>query len=379
MNRPHEPEIAAIRDRLAAIGDPWIAGETRLSLLPDRLRRVRLGVPVPRMEEAAARAGQPARMAAAAYAASGQTVVAATAPAAALPLSFDLRDVGGRDFVTPVRDQGDCGSSAAFGTLAALETTAAYTRGAPGLNLDLAEAHLFYGHARKRGYTSASGSWVDELFDDVAGEGVTFEDYFPYLDNGSGAPNPDWPNRMAKAAGVTDLTGNPAAIKQHLFSYGAVAACLTMHDDLFHYTGGVYRHTTEDIRGGHCVALIGWDDLQGCWLAKNSWGTSWGEEGFFRIAYGDSYIEDYPASRPTVFGCTAVHLRAWLPAQRALRLFSTANDASAWAYLEHLGWTHLGSGPHKLAVLTHAQASGQPVTPFVNGDELATVHVNDTN
>jgi C1A family cysteine protease len=318
-------------------------------------------------------------MAAEALAASGQTVVAATAPAATLPASFDLRDVAGRNFVTPVRDQGDCGSCGAFGTVAALETTAAYTRGAPGLNLDLAEAHLFHGHARERGYTAESGSWVDDLFDDVAARGVTFEDYFPYRDNGSGAPNPDWPNRMAKAAGVTDLTGDPAAIKQHLYSYGAVAACLTVQPDFFHYTGGVYRRTTEEILGGHCVALIGWDDRQGCWIAKNSWGTAWGEEGFFRIAYGDSFIEDYPSSRPTVFGCTAVHLRAWLPAQQALRLFATINDASGWAYLEHLGWTRLADGPHKLAALTHARANGYPVTPFVNGNDLATVQVPNTN
>jgi C1A family cysteine protease len=377
MSRPHEPEIAAIRESLAALGDPWLAGETRLSHLPDRLRRARLGVPSPTGEEIAARTGQPARMAREALAAAGQSVVVATAPAATLPEYFDLRDVGGRNFVTSVRDQGNCGSCVSFGTLAALETTAAYTRRAPGLNLDLSEAHLFHGHARAHGYTCSSGSWPDDLFDDAAGKGVTFEDYFPYQDNGSGAPNPDWPNRMARAAGVTDLTGNPAAIKQHIFSYGAVAACFVVRADFFHYRGGVYRATTDQGNGGHCVALIGWDDRAGCWIAKNSWGTGWGEDGFFRIAYGDSFIEDYPGDRPTVFGCTAVHLRAWLPAQRALRLFATANDANGWAYLENLGWTHLAGGPHgttnKLAILTHARASGYPVTPFINGNDLSTV------
>ncbi|MBP2321240.1 C1A family cysteine protease [Kibdelosporangium banguiense] len=381
MSRPHEPEIAAIRESLAALGDPWQAGETRISRLPDRLRRVRLGVPAPTEGELEARAGQPERMAAQALQAAGRPVVAATAPASSLPAVFDLRDVSGRDFVTSVRDQGNCGSCVSFGILAALETTAAYTRGAPGLNLDLSEAHLFHGHARERGYTCESGSWPDDLFHDSTAKGVTFEDYFPYQDNGSGSPNPDWPNRLAKAAGVTDLTGDPAAIKQHIFGYGAVATCFVVRDDFFHYRSGVYRATTTQGSGGHCVALIGWDDHEGCWLAKNSWGTGWGEDGYFRIAYGDCFIEDYPSSRPTVFGCTAVHLRAWLPAQRALRLFATANDANGWAYLENLGWTHLAGGPHsttnKLAMLTHARASGHPVTPFINGNELSTVQVAD--
>lgn len=363
MSRPPEPEIAVRRGHLAALGHPWRAGQARLSS--------RLGVPAPAGMDA--RDGQAERMTAAALAAVGQPVVAATAPASTLPKSFDARDVGGRDFVTAVRDQGDCASGAAFGVLAMVETTAAFTRRVPGLNLDLAEAHLFHG----RGDTAQSGAWPADLLDDAARTGVTFEDYFPYRPNGSGTADPDWPNRLAKPSGVTDLTGDPAAIKQHIFGHGAVAACFAVHTDFFHYRGGVYERTVADLAGGHCVALIGWDDDAQCWIAKNSWGTGWGENGFCRIGYGECLVEDYPGPRPSVLGCTAVHLRAWLPAQRALRLFATANDANGWAYLENLGWTHLAGGPrgttNKLAMLTHARASGRPVTPFVNGNELSTV------
>lgn len=342
MSRPHEQEIAAIRETLAALGDPWHAGETGLSHLSDQARRVRLGVPAPRTGEVVARAD----VAEAALAAAGRSVVAATAPAGTLPTSFDLRDVSGRDFVTPVRDQGDLGASASYGVIAVLEATAAYTRGVPGLNLDLSENHL-----RDR-----AGEYVAGNFAVASGEGVTFEDYFP--DNGT--LNPDWPNRKARAAGVTDLTGDPAAVKQHLFSYGPVAAAVLVHTDFFHYTGGVYQPTaTPD--GGHCVALVGWDDHAACWIAKNSWGTDWGERGYCRIAYGASLVETW-----SVLGCTAVQLRAWLPAQRALRLFATANDVNAWAYLENLGWTTLTS--ENLALLTHARATGHPVRPFVTCD-----------
>ena len=380
-DRPHATELAAVRESLAALGNPWQAAETRMSRLPADWRAARLGVPAPTEAEIAEREGQADGMAAAARSALGQQVSAMTAPSTSLPAAFDLRDVDGRGFLTPIRDQGGCGSCVAFGTIAAIESTASYTRGAPGLSLNLSEAHLYHVHAKARGYTCASGSWPDDLFADCVNTGVTFEDYFPYSDTGSGTLAADWPNRLAKAVGLIDLTGNPPAVKQHIYSYGAVVACFVVYDDFFHYRGGVYEHTTDNVAGGHCVALVGWDDKLGCWIGKNSWGTGWGDAGYFRIAYGDSFIEDYPGSRPTVFGCTSVTLRAWLPAQRALRLFATAHDANGWAYLENYGWAHLGGGPHttsnKLAELAHARGSGRPVTPFIDGTELRSVLVSD--
>jgi C1A family cysteine protease len=379
--RPHIAELAAVRSALAERGNPWQAAETRMSRLPEDWRAARLGVPAPTEDEIAERSGQPESMAAAARGAVGQSVSALGAPSASLPAAFDLRDVGGRSYVTGVRDQGGCGSCVAFGTLASMESTASYTRGAPGLSLNLSEAHLYFVHAKARGYTCASGSWPDDLYSDCVTKGVTFEDYFPYSDAGTGSVNADWPNRLAKAVGTANLTGNPAAIKQHIYSYGGVVACFVVYNDFFHYKTGVYKHTTEDVAGGHCVALIGWDDAAGCWIGKNSWGTGWGDGGFFRIAYGDSFMEDYPGTRPTVFGCTSVTLRAWLPAQRTLRLFTTANDANGLAYLENYGWAHLAGGAHtttnKLAELTHARGTGHQVSPFINGSELSSVLVAD--
>jgi C1A family cysteine protease len=380
-DRPHSSELAAVRAALSDLGQPWQAAETRMSRLSPEWRAARLGVPAPTDQDLADRRGQPEAMAVAALAAHGQAVTAANAPQASLPASFDLRNVGGNNYVTAIRDQGGCGSCVAFGCVGAMESTAAYTHGSPGMALDLSEQHLFFVHAKARGYTCATGSWPDDLLSDCATKGITFEDYFPYHDNGSGTLNADWPNRLAKAVGLVNLTGDPAAIKQHIYSYGGVAACFVVYNDFFHYRSGVYKHTTEDVAGGHCITLIGWDDAAGCWIGKNQWGTGWGDGGFFRIAYGDSFIEDYPGDRPTVFGCTGVNLRAWLPAQRVLRLFATANDANGWAYLQNFGWAHLAGGPHtttnKLDELTHARASGHAVAPFLDGSELSSVLVYD--
>jgi len=373
--RPYAEEIAAVRDSLATMGEPWRAGETVLSRLAGESRRVRLGVPAPSAAEVEARADLSGRMREVALGAAGQRCTARLAPGSTLPVTFDLRDVCGRSYVTPVKDQGESGACSAFGTVAALEGTAAWTRRNTGMLLDLSEAHLFYGFAPGHRGEGDTGAWPNDLMGDCAQHGVTFEDYWPFSDEETGAIHPDWANRVARAEGVVDLTQDPAAIKHHIYGYGPVAACMVIYDDFFHYTGGIYRPTTTETSGGHCVALIGWDDEQHCWIAKNSWGTDWGEAGFFRIGYGEAFIEDYPDPRPTSLGCTGVTLRAWLPPQRALRLFSGGDEG--WVYLERLGWARLsgdaGSVGGQLALLAEARAGGHPVSPFLDHGVLTRV------
>jgi len=70
-----------------------------------------------------------------------------------------------------------------------------------------------------------------------------------------------------------------------------MSATLTVYDDFFGYAGGVYHHVTGNVAGGHCVCMVGYDDPQGCWICKNSWGTGWGESGYFSIGYGECGIE----------------------------------------------------------------------------------------
>ena len=62
---------------------------------------------------------------------------------------------------------------------------------------------------------------------------------------------------------------------------------MTVYEDLMYYTGGVYKHVSGDIAGGHAVSIVGYDDVAGAWIVRNSWGPEWGEGGYFRIAYDD--------------------------------------------------------------------------------------------
>nr|XP_027225551.1 tubulointerstitial nephritis antigen-like isoform X1 [Penaeus vannamei] len=78
---------------------------------------------------------------------------------------------------------------------------------------------------------------------------------------------------------------------------GPVQALMTVHPDFFLYQTGVYTHTGLGGKGSatHSVKLIGWGEARVMgvgivkyWLAENSWGSSWGERGYFKIRRGSN-------------------------------------------------------------------------------------------
>ncbi len=67
---------------------------------------------------------------------------------------------------------------------------------------------------------------------------------------------------------------------------GPVITNFAIYEDFYDYTDGIYTWDRESAAdGGHSVIVIGYDDGRGAWLAKNSWGTRFGEFGYFWIAY----------------------------------------------------------------------------------------------
>jgi C1A family cysteine protease len=369
MTSPEPVDLAAIRAALGEQGHPWQAAENPLTRMSPEQRQLRLGVPLPDEAELAAIQERQAR--------ANQLHQTARAAAVGAPASFDARDVAGANYVTAVRDQGNCGSCVAFGSVAVMETVAAYARRQPNLELDLSEAHLFYTHGGTVGVTCATGWLPQQALEMCRDIGMTFEDYFPYTAGNSGGAvlNADWPNRLARAVDVSTVTNDPVKIKEQIATYGAVTACFVVYNDFFGYASGVYRHVSGGAAGGHCVALVGYDDAQGCWIAKNSWGPSWGDHGFVRIAYGECYIEAWQN-----VGVTGVRLRAWTGYAHVLGLWSNDAPRNGWAYLENYGWHKLGDADDQtettmLSQAVAAKVANRTVNAFANNGTIDTLYV----
>ena len=81
-------------------------------------------------------------------------------------------------------------------------------------------------------------------------------------------------------------------MRVHLSTVGPLLACFDVYEDFYHYTCGVYGHLNGGYEGGHCVAVIGYDDVQQAWICKNSWNTWWGANGYFMIGYGQCGIDN---------------------------------------------------------------------------------------
>ena len=212
------------------------------------------------------------------------------------PSRWDWRDVDGVNWMTPVRDQGNCGSCWAHGPLAAAEAHANIYLNDPDYDLDLCEQYMV---SCGRSSTSCeSGGMPDEVLSAMEADGVPDESCYPYTAQEGNCANlcSDWRDRVVKITsqgriitipGITDPSTTEPDIKTRIMQ-GPVVANMVVRSD---FSGdGVYSPAnpacdSSAIFGneGHIVVLVGWDDSHNSWIAKNSWGDDWGDGGYFEI------------------------------------------------------------------------------------------------
>ena len=95
-------------------------------------------------------------------------------------------------------------------------------------------------------------------------------------------------------AGQVASANGVAGIEQMIMSGGPVETAFTVYSDFETDDGGIYHHVSGSRVGGHAVKIVGWGEENGvnCWRIANSWNPYWGENGYFRIRFGEGGIDD---------------------------------------------------------------------------------------
>ncbi|TVU07268.1 hypothetical protein EJB05_47316, partial [Eragrostis curvula] len=196
----------------------------------------------------------------------------------ALPASVDWRTKGA---VTPIKDQGQCGCCWAFSAVAAME---GIVKLSTGNLISLSEQELVDcdTHGEDQG---CNGGEMDDAFKFIVKNGgLTTESNYPY--NAEDGKCKAGSNSAATIKSYEDVPANDEASLMKAVANQPISVAVDDGDMTFQfYSGGVMTGSCgTDL--DHGIAAIGYGtDSDGTkyWLMKNSWGTTWGENGFLRM------------------------------------------------------------------------------------------------
>ncbi|XP_043928142.1 dipeptidyl peptidase 1 [Protopterus annectens] len=216
--------------------------------------------------------------------------------ASSMPESWDWRNVRGVNYVTPVRNQGSCGSCYSFSSMGMLEARIRILTNntqTPIFSTQQIVSCSEYSQGCAGGFPYLIAGKYSQDF------GIVEEECFPYIGKDSPCTIKDGCYRYyaSEYHYVGGFYGacNEALMKVELIRHGPLSVAFEVYDDFLLYRGGIYHHTGLNDPfnpfelTNHAVLLVGYgadETGEKYWIVKNSWGASWGEDGYFRIRRG---------------------------------------------------------------------------------------------
>uniref|UniRef100_A0A663MXK6 CATL1 protein n=2 Tax=Athene cunicularia TaxID=194338 RepID=A0A663MXK6_ATHCN len=204
------------------------------------------------------------------------------------PAEVDWRAKG---YVTPVKNQGHCGSCWAFSATGALE---GLVFNQTGKLVVLSEQNLI-DCTRKLGNNGCHGGYMTRAFQYVHDNGgLNSEHIYPYTatDTSTCQYNPQ--DRAANCSAIWLVAqGSEAALEQAVAAVGPVSVAVDASSFHFHfYTSGIFSSMFCSQQVNHGMLAVGYGTSQelgrnvSYWILKNSWSEVWGEQGYIRLLKG---------------------------------------------------------------------------------------------
>jgi len=199
-----------------------------------------------------------------------------------IPDSVDWRTQG---YVTPIKDQGQCGSCWAFSAVAGLE---GQHFKATGKLVSLSEQNLV-DCSRKQGNQGCDGGLMDQAFTYIkVNKGIDTEASYPYhaVDEKCKFKAA---NVGATDTGFTDIqAGSEDALANAIATVGPISVAIDASQDSFQfYSSGIYYEpacSSTELDHGVTAVGYGTQSSKDFYIVKNSWGTTWGDKGYIMMS-----------------------------------------------------------------------------------------------
>ena len=202
-----------------------------------------------------------------------------------VPSSIDWRELGA---VTPVKDQGQCGSCWSFSATGAMEGAWSI---ATGNLVSLSEEQLV-DCSKRYGNLGCNGGLMDNAFQYAIDNGMCVESDYPYTaSSGSSGSCQSTCEPEVTIADCADVPANNQLALKEAVSFGPVSIAIEADTRIFQsYSSGVITSSTCGTDLDHGVLIVGYGTEDGIdyWLVKNSWSSTWGDEGYVKIERSDS-------------------------------------------------------------------------------------------
>lgn len=196
-----------------------------------------------------------------------------------LPTTVDWRTKGA---VTPVKNQGKCGSCWAFSATGAVEGAWKLTN---GTLVALSEQELI-DCTKGFGNQGCEGGEMDYAFKYMIKNGITSETIYPYTAKNGKCKVTLASESVAEIRNFTDVLANNTVALQTAVSQQPISVAVEADQAAWqYYKGGIVSNNCgTDL--DHGVLIVGYSTLNkpNYWIVKNSWGQDWGEQGYIRIA-----------------------------------------------------------------------------------------------